>query len=79
MENNRGGHSRTSVNSSKTIALGLLTGFLLTATSSVAIADDWVAEKLRGSVLAFEAGEWVPLHRGDIVSDDRYVKTLGDG
>lgn len=44
-----------------------------------AYADDWVAERLRGSVLVFQGKEWVALQRGDIVSDDSYIKTLGDG
>lgn len=43
------------------------------------MADDWVAERLRGSVLTYEAGQWLPLMRGDVVSDDRYIKTLGNG
>lgn len=49
------------------------------ATAQPTLADDWVAERLRGSVLAFEDGQWVPLQRGDVISDDRYIKTLGNG
>lgn len=49
------------------------------ATAQPTLADDWVAERLRGSVLALEDGQWVPLQRGDVVSDDRYIKTLGNG
>lgn len=30
-------------------------------------------------MLVYQAGEWVPLQRGDVVSDDRYIKTLGNG
>ena len=43
------------------------------------LADDWVAERLRGSVLILKGGEWTALQRGDVVSDDSYVKTLGNG
>jgi hypothetical protein len=42
-------------------------------------ADDWVAERLRGSVLLLQDGEWLPLQRGDVVSDEHYIKTLGNG
>lgn len=44
-----------------------------------AFADDWVATKLRGHVLQLVAGQWEPLVRGDIVSDDRVIRTLKDG
>jgi hypothetical protein len=43
------------------------------------MADDWVAERLSGTVLLYQQGEWVPLQRGDIVSDDSHIKTLGNG
>ena len=43
------------------------------------LADDWVAERLRGSVLILKGGEWAALQRGDVVSDDSYIKTLGNG
>ena len=44
-----------------------------------AFADDWVATKLRGHVLQLVAGQWEPLVRGDIVPDDRVIRTLKDG
>ncbi|MVT00976.1 FecR domain-containing protein [Devosia marina] len=47
--------------------------------NTVAYADDWVAERLRGSVLVLQEKDWAPLQRGDIVSDDSYIKTLGNG
>ena len=43
----------------------------------VAFADDWVAEKLRGTVLVLVDGEWVKLERGAVVPDDRAIRTLG--
>lgn len=47
--------------------------------ASPSIADDWVAVKLRGRVLQLVGNEWQQLKRGDVVSDDRVVRTLGDG
>jgi hypothetical protein len=44
-----------------------------------AMADDWVAVKLRGAVFAFVDGSWVQLHRGDVVPDDRVVRTQPSG
>lgn len=46
---------------------------------SGAVADDWVAVKLRGQVLQLVGADWRPLKRGDIVPDDRVVRTLGGG
>jgi hypothetical protein len=46
---------------------------------SAGLADDWVAVKLRGHVLQLVANQWEPLERGDIVSDDRVIRTLRDG
>ena len=48
-----------------------------------ALADDWTASKLRGTVLvsADDAGNgpWQHLNRGDVVSDARAIRTLGSG
>ncbi|HEY9010736.1 MAG TPA: FecR family protein [Devosia sp.] len=44
-----------------------------------ALADDWVAVKLRGAVVQFVANEWVELRRGDVVPDDRLIRTLKSG
>lgn len=44
-----------------------------------AIADDWVADKLRGKVLQLVDGQWQPLARGDVVPDSRPVRTLATG
>lgn len=56
---------------------------LLTALAATiatpSFADDWVAERLRGSVLILNDGAWTELKRGDVVSDDSYIKTLGNG
>ena len=44
-----------------------------------ALADDWTAIKLRGHVLQLVDGQWEPLARGDIVPDNRVIRTLRDG
>lgn len=44
-----------------------------------AVADDWLASKVRGPVMQYTEGEWIPLKRGDIVPDDRLVRTLKGG
>ena len=44
-----------------------------------ALADDWIAVKLRGSVEQLVDGAWVPLDRGEAVPDDRPVRTLANG
>ncbi len=62
----------------KIIHLAALSAVALAITTP-AIADDWVAERLRGSVLILNSGEWTALKRGDVVSDDSYIKTLGNG
>lgn len=46
------------------------------AVPGAALADDWVAIKLRGAVMQHVGGEWIQLRRGDIVPDDRVVQTL---
>ena len=57
---------------SRFIAMVLALGLLM----SSAFADDWVAVKLRGQVLQLVDGNWQPLQRGDVVPDDRVVRTL---
>jgi FecR protein len=49
---------------------------LLTTT---VFADDWVAERLRGRVVVLNEGQWEPLSLGDVVSDDRPVRTMLSG
>lgn len=57
--------------------LGLILGVGLGMVAGAALADDWVAVKLRGVVLTLQGGEWVRLARGEVVPDDRVVRTLG--
>jgi hypothetical protein len=43
-------------------------------------ADNWTAVRLRGTVLAGQSsGPWQRLRRGDVVDDDRVIRTLADG
>ena len=46
---------------------------------SIALADDWVATKLRGHVLQLVGNQWAPLGRGDVISDDRVIRTVKGG
>lgn len=41
------------------------------------LADDWVVSKLRGNAAVLVGDTWQPLYRGDVVSDDRAIRTLG--
>lgn len=52
---------------------------ILTVANSIAVADDWTANKLRGQVIQLVNNEWVPLRRGDVVPDTRYVATMATG
>lgn len=49
------------------------------AMISSVVADDWVATRLRGQVLQLVDQEWLPLKRGDVVPDDRVIRTLANG
>jgi hypothetical protein len=51
----------------------------ITLFANPVLADDWVATKLRGVVLQLVDGAWVELNRGDVVPDDRVVRTLRTG
>lgn len=60
------------------LAILLLTLCAL-AAPTLALADDWVVVKLRGGVLQLVDGQWAPLKRGDVVSDDRVLRTMQNG
>jgi uncharacterized membrane protein YgcG len=62
----------------KVLLAAVLAAFLTCATSA-ALADDWVAIKLRGGVLQLVEGDWEPLERGAVVSDDRPIRTMQNG
>jgi hypothetical protein len=57
----------------------IIAGILLASVSTSVLAQDWVADRLRGGVLQLEGGSWVTLERGDVVPDGRQIRTLGDG
>ncbi|MGV3491836.1 MAG: FecR domain-containing protein [Devosia sp.] len=46
---------------------------------AAAFADDWVATKLRGQVLQLIDNQWVAIARGDVVPDDRVIRTGPNG
>ena len=62
----------------------VMAALLLAALGMVrpALADDWTASKLRGLVFVNDlAGDnkWVPLARGEVIADTRYVRTMTSG
>jgi hypothetical protein len=57
----------------------VLCAALIALAPSVALADDWVASKVRGPVLHYVNGEWAQLRRGDVIPDDRPIRTLKGG
>lgn len=61
------------------LTLLLLVVAMGSTLASAAFADDWVAVKLRGQVLQLVGGDWAKLQRGDVVPDDRVIRTLGNG
>lgn len=60
--------------------VGILRAALALATwaglSVVAVADDWMVDRLRGDVLVMVDGNWSPLQRGDIVSDSSRIRSV---
>ena len=57
----------------------ILAVITLMSFSSVALADEWIAERLRGTVMQFERNTWVALERGDVVPDGGKVRTASNG
>ena len=59
--------------------LRLSLGLLISAVLALpAFADDWAVTKLRGTAEAMAGEAWVALKRGEVVSDDRLIRTLAD-
>jgi hypothetical protein len=58
--------------------LALLVLALVASLVTPAIADDWIAQKLRGVVLELVDGDWQKVERGDAVPETRVVRTLGN-
>ncbi|MBU1176544.1 MAG: FecR family protein [Alphaproteobacteria bacterium] len=68
------------MNSLHAIARALLLGiFMLLVAVPAALADDWQAVKLRGGVFALVGEAWVQLARGDVVADERIIRTAPNG
>ena len=53
--------------------------FVAICSTVPALADDWLAAKLRGTVLRLVDGAWTPLHRGDVVPNTDVIRTLANG
>lgn len=62
-----------------TMLKSLLVAALLSGAAVPVLADDWRATRLRGVVLELVNGDWRQLSRGDVVPDDRVVRTLRSG
>ncbi|MBU1307565.1 MAG: FecR family protein [Alphaproteobacteria bacterium] len=60
-------------------ALGLIALTIAATLPGAAWADDWQVAKLRGAAAELVDGSWRPIHRGDVISDDRAVQTLDGG
>ena len=58
------------------IALQIILSLLLVLP---AVAEDWVASRLRGTAEQMVRGQWVPLVRGATVLDGQLVRTGPDG
>ncbi len=58
------------------LTAGLLSLSLLTLP---VLADDWVAVRVDGDVQQMVADNWVDLKTGNVVSDDRRLRTLASG
>ncbi len=52
---------------------------LVLSLPASAFADDWLVTKLRGEALQLVGNDWAPLNRGDVVPDDRVIRTLASG
>lgn len=61
----------------KILVSGALAALL--CASAPALADDWAVVKLRGTVQQQVDGAWTEVARGDLIPDDRLVRTLSDG
>ncbi|HEV7276336.1 MAG TPA: FecR family protein [Devosiaceae bacterium] len=55
----------------RTISIAALAALFVTTVQ----ADDWTASRLRGGVFVLNAGQWVQLQRGSVVSDDSVIKS----
>jgi hypothetical protein len=57
----------------------VLAAIVLLVSIIPALADNWVAVKLRGQVMQFVDKQWLVLQRGDVVPDDRVIRTMDTG
>jgi len=56
-----------------------LAAIVLLVSIIPALADNWVAVKLRGQVMQLVDKQWLVLQRGDVVPDDRVIRTMDTG
>ncbi|WDR04043.1 FecR family protein [Devosia algicola] len=55
------------------------TAFATLVGHGVALGDDWTADRLRGIVMQLDGTDWRPVVRGEVISDDRHIRTLASG
>lgn len=58
--------------------LALIVLAVLASLLTPVLAQDWTAQKLRGTVLELVDGAWQPIERGAVVPESRIVRTLGN-
>ena len=58
---------------------GVLAFIAVLSACAPALADGWTVVKLRGGVQQMIEGKWIDVGRGDIIPDDRLLRTLADG
>lgn len=58
--------------------LALVVIALLASLITPALADDWTAQRLRGTVLELVDGAWQKIERGAVVPETHVVRTLAD-
>lgn len=63
----------------RTFLLVFVASIALAMTTAMAIADDWTVVRMRGAVQQQVDGQWQPLKRGSVVSDERLVATRSNG
>ncbi|WDR04776.1 FecR domain-containing protein [Devosia rhodophyticola] len=49
------------------------------SSAGAVLADDWTADRLRGIVMQLDGTDWRPVVRGEVISDDRHIRTLASG
>lgn len=57
----------------------VLLGLFLLMMAAPAWAEDWQVDRVRGTVTQQISGSWQAVSRGDVIPNDRYLKTGANG